>query len=121
MFWQEAISFCQGFGMQFATIETADEQTYFFEMMKQNIALLEANGPHIGALTTVSKSTTDWYWVETGNNVSFKLNFLPNEPSGGIEYCLGVRQPSAGQIGFNDTPCFSLQAAVLCQTLNYRN
>lgn len=105
-FWNEALNICHSFGMQFASLETSKEAKNFLQLCDKKNNLCE-HDIHIGGLTTVGKSRTDWYWVDSGNKVTYDLKFGANEPNNahGNEMCLALIVNSENVV-FNDVPCY---------------
>ena len=71
---------------------------------------------YIDGMTTTPHSPTDWYWTNSGNKVSFPMQWAFGQPDfAGDEYCLSI-VPSEG---FNDIACNSSVFSFFCHRLDY--
>lgn len=99
------------------SLDSLQETNHLLKICDQNIHLFDI-WTHIGGLTTVGASKTDWYWVESGKKANFQFNFAPDQPdnAGGNEMCLSLgKQP--GNFFFNDISCYGVhQYKFICQT-----
>lgn len=114
--WDQANNICHSRGMEFLSLETLEEANQFFKLCEENASLFD-KFTHIGALTTVAKSKTDWYWVNSGQKINYVLNFLPNQPdnANNNEMCLSIGMPPKNY-SFNDIPCSGTQYKFICQS-----
>lgn len=111
-------SVCQSYGMEFLSLDTEEEAHFFMDMCQQNYNELGTQ-MFVGAMTTVGKSLTNWYWVSSGNKVMYSLPFNVNEPNfnHNNEWCLATAKNSLGGIAFNDLPCSGYHERFFCQKL----
>lgn len=106
--------------MEFLSLESLKESDNLLQFCAKNPALFD-QWTHIGGLTTVPKSQTEWYWVETGKKVDFGLKFGAGQPdnAGGNEFCLSLGK-LPGNFIFNDINCFGMhQFKFICQTREF--
>lgn len=118
--WAEAKQICDSFDMGLISLESDAEANHF-------LAIYERYGPlfdtwtHIGAVATLTKTLTDWFWIENASKLNFTLRFLPGMPDnyGGNEVCLSLTN-SAGSYYFNDLKCYeNYMQRFICQTVTY--
>jgi hypothetical protein len=101
--------------MQFLSLDSQLEADAFWALFVQNNALFEEY-THIGALTTITKSLNDWYWVESGKKVKIDLKWEAGQPNGGIDQCMCVRK-SLNSYAIHDAKCFEIYSfKFLCQS-----
>jgi hypothetical protein len=103
--WIEAKMICSNFGLEFVSIDSINESNHLLGLCDQNISLFDI-WTHIGGITTVAGSKTEWYWVESGKKVNFNLKFDKGQPDNknGIENCLSIGK-APGNFYYNDIPC----------------
>ena len=96
---------CHSFGMEFATLESLQEQEVLRRLCLQNSDILTDNN-HVGALTTIGKSLTEWYWIDTERKLTFSLDWAVDQPNFGNnqQSCLTIRK-EVSNFGFNDVEC----------------
>lgn len=95
-------------------METLQEQDHVLQLIQQS-SLSSNDWLHFGALTTVAKSKTDWYWVNSGNRVDYNIKFADSQPDGGSELCL-ILQPKP-HLKFHDVGCHGVSSEkFICQT-----
>ena len=107
--------------MKFVSIDSQAEADYFIPRFVQNLALIEVSA-HVGAIATIARSSTEWYWVETSQKVSFPIPWLPGQPDnyGNNEMCMTITKASVSSIFFNDIPCSEIILRnFICQTVSY--
>ena len=108
---------CHSFGMEFATLESLAEQEVLKRFCLQNAGILTDNN-HVGALTTIGKSLTEWYWIDTERKLTFSLDWAVDQPNfvDNNQFCLTIRK-EASNFGFNDVECSSGTISnFICQT-----
>lgn len=91
--------------MEFLSLENSQEQAVFLNLCHGKRELFD-RWTHIGGITRVAKSKTDWYWVNSGNKAYFELQFHRGEPNngGGNQMCLALdKQPNTFM--YNDINC----------------
>lgn len=106
--------------MNLITLDSAPEADYFLTLFSQNAALFDLY-THIGAVATVARTLTDWYWLESNQKVNFplKFQFLQPDDAGGVERCLSLGITS-GVYYFNDLKCYELFTyKFVCQAITY--
>ncbi|CAO1396958.1 unnamed protein product [Diamesa serratosioi] len=102
--WVNAFSFCKANDMNLVELQTEYEANNFLKMCADQ--KLEY-WYHIGGSAEGSSDRLDYYWMTTGEKVSYNLKYHPGEPNnaGGKERCLSVaKQPNKYE--FNDTDCW---------------
>lgn len=112
-----ARTFCQMFGMEILSFETKLEQDHMFQVLKNFSQFLD-NENSIGGISLTPRSTTDWYWVNSGKKVKFLMGFMPGQPdhyNGAVENCLAINKYGNG-FGLNDWPCYGhAERKFICQ------
>ncbi|CAO1396945.1 unnamed protein product [Diamesa serratosioi] len=101
--WANAFSFCKANDMNLVELETEYEANNFLKMCTdQNLE----HWYHIGGSYEGSDSLYDYYWMTTGEKVSYTLSYYPGEPNGqNKEKCLAIgKQPI--KYGFCDVGCY---------------
>lgn len=119
--WLLSKAHCNAQGMKFVSIDSQAEADYFIPHIIQNLALIDGVA-HIGAIATIAKSPTEWYWVETSQKVSFTIPWAAYQPDnfGNNEMCMTIRKLTASTVAFNDIPCSeSVLGNFICQTVSY--
>lgn len=115
--WYKTQTICKAFGFEFATFANINE---FRNITEKMVAYKDLFTEYVGVggITTVPRSTTEWYWAETDTKVSFEMKWSPNEPNFGNsgEYCLSVGPWST--YCFNDNNC-NYENSFLCQKIIY--
>lgn len=115
--WIEAKTMCKHFKMELISLDSEAEANYFLNLFSQTPGLFD-KWTHIGAVTSLSKSKSEWYWAENAKKANFTLKFLSGQPDnyGGEEQCLAITL-SNGVYGFNDLKCYQANInRFLCQT-----
>ena len=104
--WTLTRSICKAYDMDVLELETLDESNKFRAMCKENYQWFDHH-THIGAITLVDKSPTEWYWVSSGKKVKFALEFLAGEPDNNLntEHCLSLWRGNSNNFMFNDIYC----------------
>lgn len=104
--WVEAQQICNSYDLELVTIDSVDESNVFLSLYTQNAALFDT-WTHIGAVATIPRSATDWYWVGSTEKVNFPLKFGVGLPDnyGGNEACLTLGL-FLGSYYFNDLKCY---------------
>jgi hypothetical protein len=118
--WSKGNDLCKTYGMEVVSLDTYDEQEYFFGMCVKFASAFTGNSM-FGAMARVPASKKDWYWVNSGTPVNYTLNFATGEPNNGGngEMCLALKEYS-GSFGFNDVSCSdSLTYNIICQEHNF--
>jgi hypothetical protein len=67
--------------MDYLSLETADEMSSVIVMATKKPALYDDHN-FIGAMTLNLKSTSQWYWVNSGKKTKFSLPWGTNQPDG---------------------------------------
>lgn len=122
------MNICHSYGMEFLSLDSGQEAEKFLQLCASNINLFD-EWTNIGGLTKVAKSTTEWFWVATGEKLNFNLNFMPGEPNDGggtgvNEMCLSFKFSDAGKALFNDIKCYQYgihSYKFVCQTKVYEH
>lgn len=114
--WNVALATCHAYGMEMLSLESSDEESSFLTVCTLWRTLFD-RFTHIGALTTVEKSRTEWFWVNSGNKISFPISFSSGEPNSedNNEMCLTMDKRS-GLFQYNDITCDGgMTAKFVCQ------
>ena len=121
--WGESKSICKAFGLELVTLETLKEANYFLEIA-ENSETKKLAIPFwifIDGMTLTPKSTTDWYWTESGEKISFSIRWASDQPDNwrGNEKCfsIGKRYPN-DKFGFNDHACSNVNLPFICQRID---
>ena len=107
--WSGAKSFCKSFNMDLVTLETLTEARAFLTLADREPFFQrygEANF-QIDGMTTTLKSTTQWYWTDSGNKFSFPIPWYPGQPDnqGNVEFCLTLIPDTSNKFLFHDINC----------------
>lgn len=114
------MTICKSFKLEFLSLDSEAEARHFFTVFLDNSQLFDI-ATHIGAVTPIMKSLTDWYWVENTEKVNFTLSFGAGQPDnyGGNEACL-VLGFTGGSYFFNDLKCYENHMyKFVCQSITY--
>jgi hypothetical protein len=106
--------------MELATLETETE----YNFVKQQLAVLSsppAEWLHIGGMTKVGKSRTEWFWIHNENKIAYTMKWQSAEPSfhRNQQWCLAIgtsfKNNESGT--FADIDCWQYHEAesFLCQ------
>jgi len=122
--WGNAKGICSSFGLELATMETRAEADSFLEIVEyhQTIKSFGIVWILIDGITSVPRSTTEWYWTKTGNKISFTLPWGPGQPDfdRNRELCLSVGKGNLNhKFGFNDLPCWDTVTPFICQKIDF--
>ncbi|KAL7036620.1 hypothetical protein ACKWTF_008877 [Chironomus riparius] len=122
--WGIAKSLCSSFGLELATMETRAEADSFLDIVEfhQTIRSLGLVWILIDGITSVPRSTTEWFWTKSGNKISFMLPWNPGQPDfyNNRELCLTVGKGNPShRFGFNDWPCWDTATPFICQKIDF--
>lgn len=113
--WVYARPLCKAYGFDILTLETLEEMQRVVNMCSENEDMFGAY-THIGGMTSVGRSRTNWYWVTTNQKISYNMPWHNGQPEfkDNIEWCLTLTK-SSGK--YNDIPCYGSWAeAFICQS-----
>lgn len=115
--WQQALSLCQGFGLQLASFDSKAEEDNFLLSKSQMVASFL----YIGAFGTVARSSSNanWVWVSTGRPISYALNWASGEPNNAnsAQRCLAITWQS-NTYRYDDSFCIDRgTSSFLCQSI----
>ena len=116
-FWDQAMIICRSFGMEFVSIDSPEEATSLLSLCHQYDHLFDP-WTHIGGITKVPRTVTEYFWIETGKKANFHMNFGPGQPdfAANNEFCLSLGRDQ-GNYYFNDMPCYGMHShKFICQT-----
>lgn len=103
--------------MDIATFKTADEFAAFNALAREHVGDLTLR-VHVGGVTLTPRSRTDWYWVDTNEQISFELSWSSfNQPDNhnGSQSCLSLYTPN---FTFDDIDCYhNHEEKFICQTV----
>lgn len=113
--WTGVRPICMAYGMDFVSLETAHEHDRFLEICKNNAAVFPA-AVHVGAMTKVLKSPNEWFSVNSGNRITYQINWASGQPKNdaGNEYCLHLKKVNNNFV-FHDAHCTNLVHNFVCQ------
>lgn len=122
--WGEARAICKSFGFELTTFETLLEARTFFSMADNHsyFRIFDRVFFIIDGTTLTGKSTTDWYWTQTGKKIQFPIPWGRTQPDfgGNFEYCGSFgRLTGADKFGFNDLKCFENLYQFVCQRVDF--
>jgi hypothetical protein len=100
--------------MKFISLDSQPEADAFWALYVQKAGLFEEY-THFGAISTVPKSVSDWYWVESGKKVKINLKWEVGQPEGGDDQCMCVRK-SLNSYSLFDLRCYDFAFKFLCQS-----
>lgn len=110
--------------MELTSFETMQEFAIFDEFFTRIIAPvnLKLKWVIIDGINLIPtpKSRTDWFWTNSGKQISYPIPWLPGQPdcAGGSEFCLTLGNENADRFLFNDYPCMQLPTQFLCQCVD---
>lgn len=120
-YWTQIKTICQSYGMETLSLETKQEADDFLGNLN-NYALLFDQYAHIGGISSVPRSKTDWFWENSLKKVNYSMNFAPNQPDGSGN-CLAVDKyvvNGSRTYGFNDINCYGRhEETFFCQKATY--
>ncbi|CAO1417927.1 unnamed protein product [Diamesa hyperborea] len=101
--WANALSFCKANDMNLVELHTKQEADNFLTIMRTSAP---ETLYYIGGSAEGMSNRLDYYWMTTGEQIPFTLEYSPGQPDnyGGKERCLSIsKQP--GKFKFNDIAC----------------
>lgn len=121
--WGEARAICKSFDFELTTLETLSEAKAFLSMADNNSYFKSFAGVYfiIDGTTLTPKSTTDWYWTQSGKKIQFPIPWGTGQPdfSNNLEFCFSFGRRSASEnFGFNDLRCFETIYQFVCQRID---
>jgi hypothetical protein len=112
--WENALLMCANLDMELVTFQSLDEQNSFKARFNSTLLGLSYKGFFIGAMTGISRSTTEWYWTDnnqiTANKkINYPINWMksPQQPDNylGKEFCMNIYMRTANEFVYNDIQC----------------
>ena len=85
--------------MDLVELPTKAEANYFLTLCAQELKNLRDGYFHIGG-SYIGAEIEEFYWMTTGQRISYSLDFIPNN-AGGAENCLSVEKEPVS-FWFND-------------------
>jgi len=73
--WINSHAICKSFGMEFASLDSLDEQNEFFRQCSENKHLFPELGTFIGGYAKQPGTTDGWCWINSGETVGRTLPF----------------------------------------------
>lgn len=118
--WTNSRSLCQSFGMDFVSLETENEANEFLNICKSKANLFQT-GAFIGAISLEGASRSQWYWLNSGNRITYPIPFGPGKPNNveGRAFCLELWKYSASNFLFVDAFCSGYESQFICQETSY--
>lgn len=118
--WSNARSICQSYGMDYLSMDSEDEYKHVLQLLKDNAASIP-QWLYIGAITKEARSKNHWYWVSSGNHITFPLNWAANQPNNhppSKEYCMTFEKQGNNNFLIHDCPCNVNLCKFICQQKN---
>lgn len=72
-------------------------------------------------MSLTPKSTTDWYWTDTGRKINFPIQWQSGQPdnNNNSEFCFSILKTSINQkFGYNDQNCATYNPFI-CQKIEF--
>jgi hypothetical protein len=105
--------------MDVVSVDSLDESYAFFNSLQSHAYLFD-NYAHVGAITLQSRSRDQWYWVDSGNRITYLIKWEPGFPNSAAEYCLSVKKKPTNEFVYDDIPCFgSFEVKFIYQSVDY--
>lgn len=84
-------------------------------MCKDSANLPDPEFLHVGGMTVAGMSTDAWYWVTSGEKISYNIKWKPGEPNFlNMEYCLSIGN---SEYLYNDIDCYMNSKKFICQSI----
>ncbi|KAL7036617.1 hypothetical protein ACKWTF_008874 [Chironomus riparius] len=122
--WTGARSFCSSFNLQLVSLQTLQEALAFLYLADTHPYFKKYTACsmfYIDGMTSIMKSTTEWYWADSGNKISYPMPWLSGQPdnANGDERCLAFRRNTPTQnYRFVDNTC-SGGPHFVCQRIDF--
>ena len=111
--WIHTRPLCKSYDMKILTLVTESEANYVREVTDNSISSLD-RFYYIGGMAGTIGSTTDWFWITSGNKISYPIPRGNGETSGFEERCLSIGA-YWGDYKFNDGRCTTTESNFMCQ------
>lgn len=114
--WYQGKIICKSFGLELVSLETLTEAEYFYNLCHNNDVTV--GWIFIDGMTLTPKSSTDWYWTNSGKKISYPIPWFPGQPDNynEDEQCLTI---SHTNFLFNDQVCQNYPSLFVCQRIDY--
>lgn len=102
--------------MEFASFDSLEESNNFTENAGKSD--LFKTFTYVGGISKPVNSSVEWFWVESGKQIDYALQFASNEPNSVNmnEQCLCFLMKPTGKF-YHDVKCSDgIQGQVLCQS-----
>lgn len=111
--WQDGREICHNYGLEFVSLDTESEY-YNFERLVTNYPV--NTYIYIGAMTTSPRNNI-WFWMNSGNQMTYPIKWWPGEPTNTGEFCLMFERAGGNQLQAHDIDCSHRfeKAKIICQ------
>lgn len=120
--WIHMRSVCTSFGMEVLSLDTEDEYDHFMRLCLKKSSFFDG-ASLIGAVTNSRLGADGWFWLNSGERISYALDWAKDEPnfSGNVEFCLSMKMYGS-VFKFNDVSCNRQhELQFICQQSQFRN
>jgi hypothetical protein len=119
--WKEAGPICSSYGLELASLYTLEEYNNVVPMLTRLLKSTKlTDWIFINGMTLVAKSRNDWYWVNSGQKISYVMpwwNDLQPDFYLDRQWCLALGPSNEGLFKFDDNNCSEIPQKFLCQKL----
>lgn len=114
--WVTAGPVCNSYGLEFVSLETHSQSEAFLKICLENAHLFDTH-TFIGAISETGTSPDDFYWMNSGKKVGYRLQFAVGEPStyNKNEFCLTLKKSYYSEFAYNDYDCSDSTDNFICQ------
>lgn len=118
--WASANTFCRDFNLDLVTLADKAEETSFLNLIEySDMEEMSYTRSFIGA--TILDST-NWYWIQSGQNIGYAINWFQGEPNNGgdsgiEERCMAVGNNGGNSFAMFDATCYHQRHPFMCQRL----
>lgn len=78
--WVNVRPFCQSYGMDILSLETAAEADNFLRLCQYNYNIMDPF-TYIGGYSSLVKNPNSWYWVNSGKKIDYSLKWGAGQPN----------------------------------------
>lgn len=116
--WASANTFCRDFNLDLVTLADQAEERTFLSLVG-GVPEMSGLRSFIGGTTLDSEV---WYWIQSGQEISFPVNWFPGEPNNGggtgvEEQCMAVGNNGGTTYALFDATCYHGRHTFMCQRL----
>lgn len=108
-YWHQAKSICEAYNLEIASFETEKEAKHAIEALQGKVSEINEHF-YVGGVTASMQGSNAWYWLNSGNKISYNLPWNAGQPDQEAKEGLGKQKCLAlslheGKLGFNDVFC----------------